>query len=213
MASHRISINEQRLTVFPTECAESKECAPAKHHYDECVERVTKQIDDNGKADEDCVEECKLINPSPETTNIGSPIAGDASADVPHSLPPRPLRHPMRRPQALRPAQVNRPHENPRPPPHTVRVRIEDGCNVVDLSDNCIRDTIREPPHICTAFLASAHPDMYYDPRFIFFPDSNQKRAVVAYDRCKDVCACHVASPGLRKCRPNWENYHRLEHL
>ncbi|KAF9635189.1 hypothetical protein BFW01_g6084 [Lasiodiplodia theobromae] len=39
------------------ECAESKECHPAKHHYDECVERVTKQIDDNGKADEDCVEE------------------------------------------------------------------------------------------------------------------------------------------------------------
>ncbi|EOD50184.1 Ubiquinol-cytochrome c reductase complex subunit [Neofusicoccum parvum] len=39
------------------ECAESKQCAPAKHHYDECVERVTKQIDDNGKADEDCVEE------------------------------------------------------------------------------------------------------------------------------------------------------------
>ena len=43
---------------FP-ECAESKQCHSVKHHYDECVERVTKQIDDNGKADEDCVEECK----------------------------------------------------------------------------------------------------------------------------------------------------------
>jgi ubiquinol-cytochrome c reductase subunit 6 len=41
-----------------TECAESKECHPAKHHYDECVERVTGQIENDGKASEDCVEEC-----------------------------------------------------------------------------------------------------------------------------------------------------------
>ncbi|KAH3918955.1 hypothetical protein HBI56_097900 [Parastagonospora nodorum] len=39
------------------ECAESKECHPAKHHYDECVERVTGQIENDGKASEDCVEE------------------------------------------------------------------------------------------------------------------------------------------------------------
>ncbi|KIW02488.1 uncharacterized protein PV09_06291 [Verruconis gallopava] len=40
------------------ECAESKECAPYKHHYDECVERVTKKQEENdGKSDEDCVEE------------------------------------------------------------------------------------------------------------------------------------------------------------
>lgn len=38
------------------ECANSKQCAPAKHHYDECVERVTKQQDEGG-AKEDCVEE------------------------------------------------------------------------------------------------------------------------------------------------------------
>ena len=39
----------------------TKECSPIKHHYDECVERVTKKIEDseNGKADEDCVEECR----------------------------------------------------------------------------------------------------------------------------------------------------------
>lgn len=41
-----------------TECKESKQCAPAKHHYDECVERVTSQEADGG-AKEDCVEECK----------------------------------------------------------------------------------------------------------------------------------------------------------
>lgn len=43
------------------ECKNSKQCHPAKHHYDECVERVTAQIDNDGKAKEDCVEECKPI--------------------------------------------------------------------------------------------------------------------------------------------------------
>ncbi|KAH8730960.1 ubiquinol-cytochrome C reductase hinge protein-domain-containing protein [Phaeosphaeriaceae sp. PMI808] len=53
---------EEEETVDPKEqlekeCVESKECHPAKHHYDECVERVTGQIDNDGKASEDCVEE------------------------------------------------------------------------------------------------------------------------------------------------------------
>ena len=43
------------------ECKESAACAPAKHHFDECVERVTAAIDENGKADEDCVEECTSL--------------------------------------------------------------------------------------------------------------------------------------------------------
>ncbi|KAF2874520.1 ubiquinol-cytochrome C reductase hinge protein-domain-containing protein [Massariosphaeria phaeospora] len=43
--------------VFEEECANSKQCAPAKHHYDECVQRVTSQFEEHGKADEDCVEE------------------------------------------------------------------------------------------------------------------------------------------------------------
>ncbi|KAK8097912.1 uncharacterized protein PG998_013398 [Apiospora kogelbergensis] len=38
------------------ECKNSKQCSPAKHHFDECVERVTKQEEDGG-AKEDCVEE------------------------------------------------------------------------------------------------------------------------------------------------------------
>lgn len=37
----------------------SQQCAPLKHHYDECAERVQHQQEENGKADEDCVEECK----------------------------------------------------------------------------------------------------------------------------------------------------------
>ncbi|THW49196.1 Non-heme 11 kDa protein of cytochrome bc1 complex [Aureobasidium pullulans] len=44
------------------ECAKSSECAPYKHHYDHCVERVTKQQEENGKADEDCVEECEYFS-------------------------------------------------------------------------------------------------------------------------------------------------------
>ncbi|KAJ4347447.1 ubiquinol--cytochrome-c reductase subunit 6 [Ascochyta clinopodiicola] len=43
--------------VLEEECRNSKECHAPKHHYDECVERVTSQIDNDGKAEEDCVEE------------------------------------------------------------------------------------------------------------------------------------------------------------
>ncbi|GAW21946.1 hypothetical protein ANO14919_114730 [Xylariales sp. No.14919] len=41
---------------FEEECKNSKQCAPAKHHFDECVERVTNASDDEGE-NEDCVEE------------------------------------------------------------------------------------------------------------------------------------------------------------
>ncbi|KAI0441860.1 ubiquinol-cytochrome C reductase hinge protein-domain-containing protein [Xylaria telfairii] len=41
---------------FEEECKNSKQCAPAKHHFDECVERVTNASDDEGEQ-EDCVEE------------------------------------------------------------------------------------------------------------------------------------------------------------
>jgi hypothetical protein len=51
----------QWLTSF-TECAESKECHGPKHHYDECAQRVTGQIENDGKASEDCVEECTSTN-------------------------------------------------------------------------------------------------------------------------------------------------------
>ncbi|EFX01429.1 ubiquinol-cytochrome c reductase complex 17 kd protein [Grosmannia clavigera kw1407] len=37
--------------TFEEECRNSKECSPAKHHFEECVERV-----ENG-SQEDCVEE------------------------------------------------------------------------------------------------------------------------------------------------------------
>ncbi|PYH45302.1 cytochrome b-c1 complex subunit 6 family protein [Aspergillus saccharolyticus JOP 1030-1] len=42
-----------------TECANSAQCAPYKHHFDECIERVTKQEEDEDYKGpkEDCVEE------------------------------------------------------------------------------------------------------------------------------------------------------------
>lgn len=47
---------------FP-ECAHTAQCAPYKHHYDECVERVTRQEEDEDfkGPKEDCVEECKFL--------------------------------------------------------------------------------------------------------------------------------------------------------
>ncbi|KAK3937853.1 ubiquinol-cytochrome c reductase complex 17 kd protein [Diplogelasinospora grovesii] len=41
---------------FEEECKESKQCAPAKHHFDECVDRVTNASGDS-EVKEDCVEE------------------------------------------------------------------------------------------------------------------------------------------------------------
>lgn len=44
------------------ECANSKECRPYKHHYDECVERVTAAASEENATGpkEDCVEECTV---------------------------------------------------------------------------------------------------------------------------------------------------------
>ncbi|KAF4966481.1 hypothetical protein FZEAL_10648 [Fusarium zealandicum] len=39
------------------ECKNSPQCSPAKHHFDECVERVQQQEENEGGAKEDCVEE------------------------------------------------------------------------------------------------------------------------------------------------------------
>jgi hypothetical protein len=49
------------------ECKESAQCHTVKHHYDECVERVTgaaEHSSDKKHADEDCVEECKYLKPN-----------------------------------------------------------------------------------------------------------------------------------------------------
>lgn len=56
-----IGLLEVRLTINFTECARSAQCIGYKHHYQECVERVTAQHEDESYKGpkEDCVEECK----------------------------------------------------------------------------------------------------------------------------------------------------------
>lgn len=128
LRSHRPSVQRTNCADDNTsECAESKECHPAKHHYDECVERVTGQIENDGKASEDCVEECmsrRLRHASPPLTRA--------------SLPPRPLRHPVRRAEAFCSAQV----EPPIPPqsntPHASLIRSGHD------TDTCIWDEREE---------------------------------------------------------------------
>ncbi|KAI9761498.1 MAG: hypothetical protein M4579_001008 [Chaenotheca gracillima] len=48
------------------ECANSSQCAPFKHHFDECVERVTEaqNSEEHKGPHEDCVEECMITNSS-----------------------------------------------------------------------------------------------------------------------------------------------------
>ena len=54
------AFNQDDLTDWFIECKQSKQCAPAKHHFEECVERVQQQEGEgDGEAKEDCVEECK----------------------------------------------------------------------------------------------------------------------------------------------------------
>jgi hypothetical protein len=56
----------REMLTTSIECLESKQCSPAKHHYNECVERVTgadhSKAHDKKHPDEDCVEECKAFN-------------------------------------------------------------------------------------------------------------------------------------------------------
>ena len=41
------------------ECEKTSKCVPTKHHYSECVERVTAAEESDSKGPkEDCVEEC-----------------------------------------------------------------------------------------------------------------------------------------------------------
>ncbi|KAF1813805.1 Non-heme 11 kDa protein of cytochrome bc1 complex, partial [Eremomyces bilateralis CBS 781.70] len=48
---------EDVMPKLVEDCAE-RECHTQKHHYDDCARRVTQQMDENdGKANEDCVEE------------------------------------------------------------------------------------------------------------------------------------------------------------
>ena len=59
----RLSYQESiRLIIGIAECARSAQCAPFKHHFDECAERVREQEEnpDHAGPKEDCVEECEF---------------------------------------------------------------------------------------------------------------------------------------------------------
>lgn len=76
----------------------SQQCAPLKHHYDECAERVMKQQEETGKAEEDCVEECKS-KILPERCRLAQDVPkAPTSCTDSCSLPPDALRLCLRRP-------------------------------------------------------------------------------------------------------------------
>lgn len=91
------------------ECKESKACAPAKHHFEDCAARVTAA--DEGKPvdkkhpNEDCVEECKYrtitADFDPPCTTFPLPQDHIADCLLACSLPSRSLCEPMRRPKAV----------------------------------------------------------------------------------------------------------------
>lgn len=59
----RLSYQEPiKLMLEFAECARSAQCAPFKHHFDECAERVQEQEEnpDHKGPKEDCVEECEF---------------------------------------------------------------------------------------------------------------------------------------------------------
>jgi hypothetical protein len=81
------------LTEYAAECKNSAQCAPAKHHFDECVERVQQQESEGG-AKEDCVEECKypirngpMQTPEKRITDLTIQSSTSPTA-LPPALPP-----------------------------------------------------------------------------------------------------------------------------
>lgn len=40
------------------ECAETTQCHPFNHHFHECVERVTKEMEEDGYEEKDYKEDC-----------------------------------------------------------------------------------------------------------------------------------------------------------
>jgi len=85
--------------ILSTECMKTKECSPLKHHYDECAERVQRQEEEQGKAQEDCVEECEYHQAS--LRNLEARLRSEVHTELLlmalSRLPHDALRRPMRR--------------------------------------------------------------------------------------------------------------------
>ena len=86
--------------VQNAECANSAQCRGYKHHFDECVERVTAHHEnpEKGHKEENCVEECECFL---SHTREG----GDADKPRP-SLPPPALRYCLCGAEAVQTAKV-----------------------------------------------------------------------------------------------------------
>lgn len=90
---------ERELTNI-VECKESKQCAPMKHHFDECVERVTGADDSEKKGPhEDCVEECKSnvlysFSNLPPVMHFRAFLDGIIGGCIPHVFTLLPARFP-----------------------------------------------------------------------------------------------------------------------
>lgn len=74
--------------LLSTECARSAQCIGYKHHYQECVERVTAQHEDESYKGpkEDCVEECKrplILSNAPVLTTLQFSIYNIVPPNVP----------------------------------------------------------------------------------------------------------------------------------
>lgn len=63
------------LILLRIDCLKTAQCAPLKHHYDACAERVQQQEQDGGKAEEDCVEECMCLPNPPSVDSVHEPAA------------------------------------------------------------------------------------------------------------------------------------------
>lgn len=83
------SIVRNRSDEFDfAECARSAQCIGYKHHYQECVERVTAQHEDESYKGpkEDCVEECKKI-PTQFSAFVLTACQSSISSTAPLSVP------------------------------------------------------------------------------------------------------------------------------
>lgn len=50
--------SEDQFDLLKKQCEALPTVAPLKHHYHECVERVTKEMEEDGYADKDYKEDC-----------------------------------------------------------------------------------------------------------------------------------------------------------
>ena len=105
-----MKLDDDATNQLLIECKQSKQCAPAKHHFDDCVERVQQQESEDG-AQEDCVEECtcnRCADRQNSTLSFCRQIKEAPLTNRTYSLPPGTLRYRMRCSQAVVQAEIKK---------------------------------------------------------------------------------------------------------